>query len=240
MTPVVGGRLTGSWWPCSTRCSSWFSSGSRSRPSPFMAFGPSGTPCLSHVEALSAERGIAPTRDSRGQVEAHRRNTLAYLIDLLRRSRLIRYWAPVFIWMAGIFYFSSRPDPLGSLPSAGHGIDIERLAHIGEYAGLVALLHRALRGQRSPSAALRTGKGAGEQEQVTQRKSAHNPKLAHAPQHLCTSAWIALAYALFDEIHQQLAPGRGFELADIGYDLIGIIAALGLIRVKEREAETHR
>jgi len=44
-------------------------------------------------------------------------------------------------------------------------------------------------------------------------------------------------YALFDEIHQELVVGRGFELADIGYDLIGIIAALGLIWVRERVAE---
>jgi VanZ family protein len=135
------------------------------------------------------------------------------------------------------FYFSSRLNPLNFLPSSKHTTNIDKLAHIGEYAGLVALLHRAIREQRSPSAALRTGKEAGEQERVAQEKSAHNPKLTHALQHLWPSALIAFAYGLFDEIHQQLVPGRGFELADIGYDLIGIIAALGVIWVRGRGAE---
>jgi VanZ family protein len=122
----------------------------------------------------------------------------------------MRYWAPVFIWMAGIFYFSSRPDPLGFLPSSGHGIDIDKLSHIGEYAGLAALLHRALRKQGS--------KG----------------DFSSAPPHLCTPALIALAYAVLDELHQELVPGRGFELADIGCDLAGIVAALLLIWLRER------
>ncbi len=82
----------------------------------------------------------------------HRRSTLAHIVEMFRRSRLVRYWASVFIWMAGIFYFSSRRDPLGFLPSSGHGIGVERLAHISEYAGLTALLHRALRGQGSQGA----------------------------------------------------------------------------------------
>ena len=133
-------------------------------------------------------------------------------------------WAPAFIWMAGIFYFSSRRDPLGFLPSSGHGINVERLAHIGEYAGLTALLHCALRGQGS--------KGAREQKSQEDFSS--------APPHLSTSALIALAYAFSDEIHQELAPGRGFELADIGHDLVGIIAALGLIWARERRAGEHR
>jgi len=133
--------------------------------------------------------------------------------------------------MAAIFYFSSRREPLGFLPSSGHGIDIERLAHIGEYAGLVALLYRALAHHEQGSTE------AVEQGRVKQVESAHNPKPTHAPPQLCTPALIALAYAILDEIHQELTPGRGFELADIGYDLIGIIAALGVIWVRERGAE---
>ena len=155
----------------------------------------------------------------------HRRNALAQIIELFRRSHLVQRWAHVFIWMSGIFYFSSRREPLGFLPSPGHGIDIERLAHIGEYAGLTALLHRALRKRKR--------RETEEQERAIQGESAHNPKPTHASQHLFTSALIALAYALSDEIHQELAPGRGFEPADIGYDLVGIITALGLIWVRE-------
>ena len=58
-----------------------------------------------------------------------------------------------------------------------------------------------------------------------------------AQKHLWPSALIAFAYALFDELHQELAPGRGFELADIGYDLVGVIAALGVMWVRERGVE---
>ena len=112
--------------------------------------------------------------------------------------------------MAGIFYFSSRPDPLGFLPSSRRGIDIDRLAHIGEYAGLVALLHRALREQG----------GGGD--------------LSSASPHLCTSALIALAYTVLDEVHQELTPDRGFELADIGYDLAGVITVLGIVWTRDR------
>ncbi len=150
-----------------------------------------------------------------------RRNALAYIINLFRRSRLAQRWAPVFIWMAGIFYFSSRRAPLDFLPSSVPGIDIERLAHFGEYAGLAALLHRALSSSRG-----------GDWEK--KRREGGFPLAQKASQRLCTSALIALAYAVLDELHQELTPGRCFELADIGYDLVGIIAALGLIWVKER------
>ncbi|MBC8249266.1 MAG: VanZ family protein [Anaerolineales bacterium] len=157
---------------------------------------------------MGPERGDHFTR--RWPKADRRRSTLAYIIELLRRSRLARRWGPVFIWMAGIFYFSSRPDPLAFLPSSRRGIDIGNLAHIGEYAGLTALLHRALREQ---------GSGG---------------DFSPTPPHLCTLALISLAYAVLDELHQELVPGRDFELADIGHDLAGIIAALGLIWVRER------
>jgi len=120
--------------------------------------------------------------------------------------------------MAIIFYFSSRPNPLGFLPSSRHALNIDKVAHIGEYAGLAALLYRALREQG----------GGGAEGQGSRRD------FSPAPRHLSSSALIAFAYALFDELHQELAPGRGFELADIGYDLVGIIAALGVIWLRGR------
>ena len=161
--------------------------------------------------------------------------------SILRFPLSVSRWAPVLLWAAGIFYFSSRPDPLSFLPSSEHDtLDIGNLAHIGEYAGLVGLLYRALRERGSG--------GAGGQGKVTEGRSAHNPKLAHASQPLCTSAQkaavvgrsallsfaIALAYAILDELHHELVPGRDFELADIGYDLVGMTAALGLIWMRER------
>jgi hypothetical protein len=136
----------------------------------------------------------------------------------------MRYWAPVFIWMAGIFYFSSRPDPLDFLPSSGHGIDIDKVSHIGEYAGLAALLYRALSSSRG------VDREKGESETEGQRD---NSAPLHRRRRVEVVFALALAYAILDELHQELVPGRGLELADIGYDLAGIIAALLLIWVRE-------
>jgi VanZ family protein len=127
--------------------------------------------------------------------------------------------------MAGIFYFSSRPDPLDFLPPSRHGTDIDKILHMGEYAGLAALLHRAL----SSDKGVDKEKGKGE---VEERRDIPAP--LHRRRRLEVVFTLALAYAILDEVHQELAPGRGFELADIGYDLAGIVAALGLIWLKER------
>ena len=78
---------------------------------------------------------------------------------------------------------------------------IGRIAHAGEYAGLTALLYRAV---------ARSGRG---------RRAS------------LISLGLALAYAVFDELYQKFTPGRGFELADVGYDLAGALLSLGLIQV---------
>jgi hypothetical protein len=129
--------------------------------------------------------------------------------------------------MGTIFYFSSRPNPLGFLPSSRHTGGIDKLAHVSEYAGLAALLHRALRE--------RGGRGAGEKGSTGDKERGRRGEGEKSPPHLCTSALIAFAYAVLDELHQELAPGREFELADIGYDLAGVIAALGLIWIRDRQ-----
>ena len=157
--------------------------------------------------------------------------------SIVRLPSFVSRWAPVLLWMATIFYFSSRRNPLGFLPSSGLDIDVGDLAHICEYAGLAALLHRALRehGSGGPS----TGSGtAGEQGGPAEGKFAHNPNRTPAPLHLYTPALIALAYAIFDELHQAFVPGRGSEVTDIGLDLIGVIAALGLIWIRGVEGDT--
>ena len=185
------------------------------------------------------ERGEG--RSEREKMEDEGRKTVVHSpSSILRFPLSVFRWAPVLLWMAGIFHFSSRPNPLGSLPSSENGIDIGNLAHIGEYAGLAILLYRALEEHGSG--------GAGEQGRVTEGKPAHNPEPTHAPQPLCTSAQkaavgpqrsavvlaIALAYAILDELHQELVPGRGFGLTDIGYDLAGMMVALGLIWLRGR------
>ena len=127
--------------------------------------------------------------------------------------------------MAGISYFSSRSDPLDFLPSSGRGNGIGNLAHMGEYAGLAALLHRAL----SSDKGVDREKGKGEIEERRDTSVS-----LHRGRRLKVVFALALAYAVLDEFHQELSPGRSFELADIGYDLAGIVVALGLIWLRER------
>lgn len=62
--------------------------------------------------------------------------------------RLVERWAPVLFWMAVVFYFCSRPNPLGSLPSPGQQESASKVAHFAEYAGLLLLLYRALSNSR--------------------------------------------------------------------------------------------
>lgn len=129
--------------------------------------------------------------------------------------------------MAGIFYFSSRPNPLGFLPLSRNAIDVDKFAHIGEYTGLVIMLHRALSNSRGGD----WEKGR-EGESVTRKRS--SPLLVPLRRPELGEGFLCLLFAVLDELHQELTPGRGFELADIGYDLVGIMAALGLIWVRER------
>ena len=134
-------------------------------------------------------------------------------------------WVPVLLWIAGIFYFSSRPDPLGFLPSSGQRIvDIDKLAHMGEYAGLTVLCYRALAG--------------GQQGVKDTKQPAGNPhtQVSSPPpgRRALLSFALALGYALLDELHQKYVPGRGGGLVDVGYDVAGIVAALALIWLRER------
>jgi hypothetical protein len=114
-------------------------------------------------------------------------------------ARLTRRWGPVLLWAIGIFYFSSLPQPLGSLSGSQRGGLMGRGAHCAEYAGLAAWLYRAVVGD-------------------------HGRRRA-----FLTSFAAALVYALSDELHQELVPGRSFELVDVAYDVAGMILAFGFI-----------
>ena len=105
-------------------------------------------------------------------------------------------WVPVALWMAGIFIFSSLSRPLGPLSDTPYGGLVGRLCHVSEYAGLAALLYRAVQpGRTHPEAAIR-------------------------------SFLLALAYALTDEVHQSFVPGREFSVLDLLWDGIGAVVAL--------------
>ena len=110
-------------------------------------------------------------------------------------------WGLVLLWAGGIFTYSGRSNPLGTAARSAHSGLIGRALHIGEYAGLAALLAGAL---------------------ASRHKKQKAPKRT-----LAYAFGLALAYALFDEVHQSFVPGRTCTLADIGYDLVGIGLALG-------------
>ncbi|MBC7225537.1 MAG: VanZ family protein [Anaerolineae bacterium] len=120
-------------------------------------------------------------------------------------------WLPVLLWMAGIFYYSSRPDPLGFVgrPSADRDA-LGRAAHVLEYAGLAFWLHRALaRGEESARPHLWAG-------------------------------FLSVAYALSDEFHQMWVPGREASLGDVALDALGAAAALAFLWMWEKRSAVGR
>ena len=110
------------------------------------------------------------------------------------------HWGPGILWVAGIFIFSSRVHPLGPLSRSGRSGLWGRIAHVGEYAGLTVLVYRAIS---------TTGVGV--------------LKVALA------SLGVSLTCAACDEIYQSTVAGRTCSFVDIGYDLVGMLMALGLI-----------
>ncbi len=117
-----------------------------------------------------------------------------------RLLSFLYHWGPGILWVAGIFVFSSRVHPLGPLSRSGRSGLWGRLAHVGEYAGLTVLVYRAI-------FAAEAG--------VLRAASA--------------SLGIALTCAACDEVYQSTVAGRTCSFVDIGYDLVGMLMALGLI-----------
>jgi len=103
--------------------------------------------------------------------------------------------------MALIFAGSSRSD-LPTHPNDGVDTLAKKAIHIVEYGVLAALLWRALaHGKENTRDALTLKVLAG-----------------------------SLLYALSDELHQRLIPGRCGSLTDVGLDAVGVFIALALLR----------
>jgi len=103
--------------------------------------------------------------------------------------------------MALIFAGSSRSD-LPTHPNDGVDTLTKKAIHVVEYGVLAALLWRALaHGKENTSDTL-----------------------------TLKVLTISLLYALSDELHQRFIPGRCGSLTDIGYDAIGVLIALALLR----------
>lgn len=132
-------------------------------------------------------------------------------------------WLPALLWMVAIFYFASHPTPLphangNAVPPVSAdattqqavklNIPWDKLAHMGEYAGLYFWLYFGFSSRENPS-------------------FAGNPHKSWKT--LGMIFVISSLYALSDEIHQIFVIGRGFEYADLGVDMIGMTITMGLI-----------
>lgn len=109
---------------------------------------------------------------------------------------------PVIIWMALIFYFSSR-ESIGITETLIFDFIIFKTLHIIEYAILYFLLYRAF--------------------SIIQGKKLKTIHMTYA-------FLIALIYAVIDELHQTFVPTREGRLRDVFIDMIGIGGMIVIIK----------
>lgn len=110
-------------------------------------------------------------------------------------AKFIKYWLPVLIWAAVIFFLSAQPDLKSSLPGK-YDFILRKLAHISEYAVLFLLVSRAFLG--------------------------HSFSTKKA---LFLAFLFSVVYAISDEYHQTFIHGRVGAITDVLIDSIGIFAA---------------
>jgi len=118
-------------------------------------------------------------------------------------AQKLRLWLPVLVWMGVIFGFSALP--------INHEAEFnwpdfifKKTAHVTEYAILYWLVWRA---------------GSNEGRKV-------NTKI------FIWSFILSFFYALSDEWHQTLTPGREGRLRDVGFDSLGMLLSLTWLRSK--------
>jgi VanZ family protein len=120
-------------------------------------------------------------------------------------------WFLVVLWMGVIFYLSAQPD-LPHHPEAALDVLIKKLGHMAEYAVLAALAWWAWRDDHD---------------------------LASWRAFLLAFGVTAL-YAVSDEGHQYFVPGRNPQPLDVGFDVLGSVLSLLVIRRVLRVAEVRR
>ncbi len=109
-------------------------------------------------------------------------------------------WLLVLLWMGLIFYLSAQPD-LPHYPEGVVDLVIKKVGHMAQYGILAALAWWAW--PRGAKAGL---------------------------EHVFLCAFVLSGfYAISDEVHQSLVPGRNGRLLDVGFDLLGAALALLLI-----------
>jgi len=115
---------------------------------------------------------------------------------MVRIVRIISYWLPPIIWMALIFYFSSR-FRVSATGKFLFDFIIFKTLHMIEYAILYFLLFRAF-------------------HSISGRRLSFNHKLLFP-------VFLSIFYALSDEFHQTLVPTREGKIRDVLIDSLGIL-----------------
>jgi len=108
--------------------------------------------------------------------------------------------------MGLIFYLSSQPN-LPRHPDDFVDTVLKKMMHVSEYAILAYLLWRALSDAESDR---------------------NNP--------IALSLILSFLYALSDEYHQSLVPGRNSSAADVGIDVLGALLFLALLKLLRRRS----
>jgi VanZ family protein len=124
-------------------------------------------------------------------------------------SSWLRAWGPVLVWMGVIFYLSDQPKLPGP-ESPFWNIVLKKMAHFIVYGILAWLVLHALNRGSEP------------------------PKRRQRIKFIRWYAWgIAVLYAISDEFHQSLVPGRHPKVLDLLIDACGAGTVL-LVEEKAR------
>lgn len=146
----------------------------------------------------------------------------------MRKSKFIKYWFPVALWMGFTFLMSTdtfsaqntsriiEPILKFLFPTiSAHSLQlahfvVRKLAHVTEYSILALLLFRAFR--------------AGSTE-------------PHSVRWVLSSLTIVALFASSDEFHQTFVPSRGPSVVDVGIDTFSGIISLTIAWLRHRHRE---
>ncbi len=132
-------------------------------------------------------------------------------MSVSRTGRRVLRWFVVVLWMGAIFCLSAQPD-LPHHPEAALDVLIKKLGHMTEYAVLFALAWWAWRDD-------------------------HDVASWRA---FLLAFGVAALYAISDEAHQYFVPGRNSQPLDVGFDVLGSVLSLFVIRHVLRAGEVRR
>ena len=126
---------------------------------------------------------------------------------LARSTRRLTRWLPAIAWMTVIFLLSSQS---GLRVSEDAAVDrpIRIVAHLATYALLAGFLLWALSGRHAPS-----GRA------------------------VLSALLLTLLYALSDELHQALVPGRTGRLDDVVVDMVGGVVGVVVAAILQSRSD---